>query len=183
MTEATFTDVKTIRKQAREKIGNGAVTSDYRADREVVLRMLNEALATELICVLRYRRHHFMTSGMFSGSVAQEFMDHSNDELEHADALAERITELGGEPDYSPLTLNSRSHSDYVACETVPDMIKENLVAERIAIQSYREFIRYLGDDDPTTRRLIERILEKEEEHADEMADFMEAFLPEGQSS
>ena len=166
-----FTDVPTLRVNARQHVTDGAVTAGYSADREAVLKMLNEALATELVCVLRYRRHHFMAKGIHSKSVADEFLIHANQELGHADELATRIVQLGGEPDFEPSGLQSRSHAEYVEGESLADMIKENLVAERIAIDSYRDMIRYLAHNDPTTRRMLEGILAIEEEHADEMAD------------
>lgn len=166
-------DAKQIRKQARQNIDEGAVTAGYRADRVAVLKRLNESLATEIVCVLRYRRHHFMARGIHSKSVADEFLVHSNEEQGHADLLASRIVQLGGEPDFSPSTLLSRSHAEYVEAGGLGDMIRENLVAERIAIDSYREFIHFLADKDSTTRRLLEAILAVEEEHADELADLL----------
>ncbi len=172
-----LTDVPTLRRQARQSIDDGAVTVGYTADREEVLRLLNEALATELVCVLRYRRHHFMARGINAKSIADEFMVHSNEELGHADQLAERIVQLGGEPDYAPQTLLERSHAEYVEAESLVGMIKEDLVAERIAIDSYRDMVRYLGTQDPTSRRLLEEILAVEEEHADELSDLL-AGLP-----
>jgi bacterioferritin len=171
---SVLTDVQTLRKRAREHVDEGAVTSGYSADREMVLRQLNDSLATELVCVLRYRRHHFMAKGIHSQGVAAEFLVHSNEEQGHADQLAERIVQLGGEPDFSPHGLASRSHAEYIAGATLAEMIRENLVAERIAIDSYRGFIQYLGDKDPTTRRLLESILAMEERHADELADLLQ---------
>ena len=175
-----LTDVQTLRKQAREHIEEGAVTAGYTADRDEVLKMLNEALATELVCVLRYRRHYFMARGIHAKSIAEEFLAHSNEELAHADALASRIVQLGGEPDFAPDGLTSRSHAEYVAGQTLVDMIREDLVAERIAIDSYREAIQYLGDKDPTTAHLLKGILAVEEEHADELADLLQG-LPKGE--
>ena len=172
-------DVQTLRKRARQHIEEGAVTSGYGADRATVLRLLNDSLATEIVCVLRYRRHHFMAKGIQSKSIADEFLAHSNEELGHADQLAERIVQLGGEPNFSPVGLTNRSHAEYVEGATLLDMIKEDLVAERIAIDSYRGIIQYLGDKDPTTRRLLESILAMEEEHADELADLLEV-VPSG---
>ncbi|MGE5385308.1 MAG: ferritin-like domain-containing protein [Betaproteobacteria bacterium] len=172
-----LTDVPTLRRQARQSIDDGAVTAGYTADRAEVLRLLNEALATEIVCVLRYRRHHFMARGINAKSIADEFLVHSNEELGHADQLAERIVQLGGEPDYAPQTLLERSHAEYVEAETLVGMIKEDLVAERIAIDSYRDMVRYLGTQDSTTRRLLEEILAVEEEHADELSDLL-AGLP-----
>ena len=168
-----LSDVKTLRKQARLDVEQGAVTAGYSADRNEVLRLLNDSLATELVCVLRYRRHHFTATGIHSKAVADEFLAHSNEELSHADAIAKRIVQLGGEPNFAPDELTKRSHAEYVECETLADMIKENVVAERIAIDSYREFIRYLGFNDPTTSHLLKKILAVEEEHADELADLM----------
>ncbi len=172
----TLTDVATLRKQARKHISQGAVTAGYSADREQVLRMLNEALATEIVCVLRYRRHHFMARGIHGQSVGAEFLIHSNEEQGHADLLAGRIVQLGGEPDFSPDHLRERSHAEYVAGDTLADMIRENLVAERIAIDSYRDMVRYLGDQDSTTSDLLKGILAVEEEHADELADLLEGM-------
>ncbi len=179
MTNKTFfTDVLTLREQARLHIEDGAVTSGYSADRKTVLKLLNEALATELVCVLRYRRHYFMAKGIKSKSIAEEFLAHSNEEMSHADMIAERIVQLGGEPDFSPDFLTSRSHAEYIAADSLESMIKENLVAERIAIDSYREMISFLGDQDPTTRRMLESILAVEEKHAEEMSDLL-GCLPE----
>lgn len=170
------TDLQIIRARAREHLDDGAVTAGYVADRETVVKLLNDALATELVCVLRYRRHHFMARGIHSQSIAMEFMAHANEELGHADQLAERIVQLGGAPDFSPDELTQRSHAEYIEGETLASMIRENLVAERIAIDSYRSMIQYLGDNDPTTRRMLEGILAVEEEHADELADLLVAF-------
>jgi bacterioferritin len=164
-----ISDLEAIRRRARQHIENGAVTESYRADRETVIRVLNEALATELVCVLRYKRHHYMASGIHAQAVAEEFLEHAHEEQEHADKIAERITQLDGEPDFNPATLVSRSHSQYVAGTSLVDMIREDLIAERIAIESYNDIIRYLGDKDPTSRRVMEEILAKEEEHAEDM--------------
>ena len=174
-----ITDIKTLRERARRHIDQGSVTAGYSADRETVLKLLNDSLATELVCVLRYRRHHFMARGIHSQSVAQEFLDHSNEEQGHADQLAERIVQLGGAPDFAPDGLVSRSHAEYVEGDSLVSMIKEDLVAERIAIDSYRDIIKYLGNHDPTTRRMMEEILAVEEEHADELADLLVAFPAE----
>ena len=171
-----LTDVATLRSQARVHVERGAVTAGYSADREQVLKLLNEALATEIVCVLRYRRHHFMARGIHGQSVGAEFLVHSNEEQGHADLLAARIVQLGGEPDFSPDSLSKRSHAEYVAAETLAQMIRENLVAERIAIDSYRDMVRYLGDKDPTTSDLLKQILAVEEEHADELADLLEGM-------
>jgi bacterioferritin len=164
-----LTDVKTIRARARQHIQQGAVTAGYRADRATVIKLLNEALATEIVCVLRYRRHHFMAEGMNADPVAAEFLTHANEEQQHADQIATRIVQLNGEPNFSPEGLLSRSHAEYVEGTDLVDMIKEDLVAERVAIDSYREMIEYLGDKDPTTKRMLEGILAMEEEHADDL--------------
>ena len=174
MAGAFLSDIETLRKRAREHIAQGAVTPGYHADRGVVLKLLNEALATELVCVLRYKRHYFTAKGIHAEGVASEFLEHANDEQGHADQIAERITQLGGEPDFNPDGLATRSHAEYVEGETLEDMIREDLVAERIAIDSYREIVQYLGDKDSTTRRLMEEILAKEEEHADDLANLLE---------
>jgi bacterioferritin len=173
-TKPALTDVATLRRQARKHIEEGAVTAGYAADREAVLKLLNEALATEIVCVLRYRRHYFMARGIHSKGVAEEFLAHSNEELGHADQIAERIVQLGGEPDFAPDSLTGRSHAEYVAGKTLVGMIKEDLVAERIAIDSYRGIIEYIGDHDPTTSEMLKGILAVEEEHADELADLLQ---------
>jgi bacterioferritin len=173
-----LSDIQTLRKRAREHIAEGAITPGYHADRAVVVKLLNEALATEIICVLRYKRHYFMAKGIHAESVAAEFKEHATEEQQHADQIAERITQLGGEPDFSPEGLTSRSHAEYVEGNSLEDMIKEDLVAERIAIDSYREMIEYLGTNDITTRRMLEEILAKEEEHADDLASLLEGFSP-----
>ena len=169
-----LTDIKTLRERARKDIEQGAVTSGYAADRENVVRMLNEALATELVCVLRYKRHYFMAQGIHAASVAGEFLEHANEEMSHADLLAKRIVELGGEPNFSPDGLAARSHAEYVEGDSLKSMITENLVAERIAIESYREMIAYLGEEDPTTQRMLKEILAMEEEHADDLASLLQ---------
>jgi bacterioferritin len=176
-----FSDVKTLRDRARQHIDEGAVTAGYNANRETVLKLLNDALATEIVCVLRYRRHYFMAKGIQSKSIADEFLVHSNEEQGHADQIAERIVQLGGEPDLEPSGLASRSHAEYVEGVSLVDMIKEDLVSERIAIDSYREIIQYLSDKDPTTRRMMEGILSVEEEHADELSDLLEGLPAEMQ--
>jgi bacterioferritin len=168
-----MTTIKQLRIQARLRVEEGAVTAGYSADRSAVLKQLNAALATELICVLRYRRHHFMARGLNARSTADEFLTHSNEELGHADKLAARIVQLGGEPDYSPDSLTDRSHAEYVTGTTLIEMINEDLVAERIAIDSYRELIQSLGDRDPTTSDLLKMILAVEEKHADELSDLL----------
>jgi bacterioferritin len=169
-----LTDIKTLRERARRHIDQGAVTEGYSADRETVTKLLNEALATEIVCVLRYRRHHFMASGINAESVAAEFLQHANEEQGHADLIAARIVQLGGAPNFSPEGLLTRSHAEYVEGDTLTDMIKENLVAERIAIDSYREMITYVGNDDPTTRRMMEGILAMEEEHAEDLVSLLQ---------
>jgi bacterioferritin len=170
----TLTDVKTLREQARKHIEEGAVTEGYGANREKVLQLLNEALATELVCVLRYRHDYFMARGIHSSAVAAEFLEHATAELGHADQIAERIVQLGGEPDFNPNSITGRSHAEYRIGKTLQDAIRENLVAERIAIDSYREMIQFIGDGDPTTRRMLEEILAVEEEHADDLADLLQ---------
>lgn len=173
-----LTDTKTLRARARKHIEEGAVTTGYAANRESVIKLLNEALATELICVLRYKRHYFMAKGIHADPVKAEFLEHANEEMAHADLIAKRITELGGEPDFSPNGLSERSHAEYVAGDTLSAMIKEDLIAERIAIESYREMIAYLGDTDPTTQRMLKEILAMEEEHADDLASLIENIKP-----
>jgi bacterioferritin len=171
-----LTDIKTLRERARRHIEQGAVTAGYKADRDAVLKLLNEALATEIVCVLRYKRHYFMASGINAQGVAAEFLQHANEEQAHADQIAARIVQLGGEPDFSPDGLLTRSHSEYVEGTSLVAMIQEDLVAERVAIDSYREMIAYLGNDDPTTRRMLEGILAMEEEHADDLVSLLEGL-------
>jgi len=166
-------DIAELRRRARQHIEEGAVTPGYEANREVVVKMLNEALATELVCVLRYKRHYFMATGIHAQSVASEFAEHASEEQEHADLIAARITQLGGEPDFNPDVLARRSHSQYVEGTSLANMIVENLVAERIAIESYGEMIRFVGEHDPTTRRMLEEIMAKEEEHAEDLANLL----------
>ena len=173
MDGATLTDVRTLRERARQHMNEGAVTEGYSADRGTVLKLLNEALATEVVCNLRYRRHYFMAQGPNSEAAKAEFLEHATQELQHADQIAERIVQLGGEPDMNPATLLGRSHAEYVEGSSLEEMIKENLVAERIAIDSYREMIQYIGDKDPTSRRLLESILAVEEEHAEDMSSLL----------
>ena len=170
------TDVKELRRRAREHMEQGAVTSGYKADRKTVIKILNEVLATELVCVLRYRRHYFMASGIHAQPVAEKFLENANEEQGHADLAAERIVQLGGEPNFDPAGLAMRSHSEYAEGKSLLDMIREDLVAERIAVESYTEIIRYLGGDDPTTRTLMERIMANEEEHAEEMKTLLESL-------
>ena len=169
-----LTDIKTLRERARQHIENGAVTEGYSADRETVIKLLNEALATEIVCTLRYRRHYFMASGINAESVASEFLQHANEEQGHADQIAHRIVQLQGEPNFNPEGLLTRSHAEYVEGTSLTDMIKEDLVAERIAIDSYREMVNYLGTDDPTSRRMMEDILAVEEEHADDLVNMLQ---------
>ena len=169
-----LTDIKTLRERARQHIENGAVTEGYRADRETAVKILTEALATEIVCVLRYKRHYFMASGIHAEGVAAEFLQHANDEQGHADQIAQRIVQLQGEPNFNPEGLLMRSHAEYVEGNSLTDMIKEDLVAERIAIDSYRDMINYFGNDDPTSRRLMESILAVEEEHADDLVNLLE---------
>ena len=169
-----LTDVKTLREQARKHVEEGAVTENYGANREKILELLNEALATEMVCVLRYRHDHYVARGIQAKAAATEFMEHANEELGHADKIAERIVQLGGEPDFNPDTLTKRSHAEYRIGKTIQEAIKENLVAERIAIESYREMVQYIGQSDPTTRRMLEEILAVEEEHADDLADLLQ---------
>lgn len=168
-----LTDIKTLRERARQHIEQGAVTEGYTGDRETVIKILNEALATEIVCVLRYKRHYFMANGIHAESVAAEFLEHANDEQGHADLIAARIVQLGGEPNFNPEGLLMRSHAEYVEGTNLIDMIKEDLVAERIAIDSYREMVTYIGTDDPTTRRMLEGILAVEEEHADDLVSLL----------
>jgi bacterioferritin len=169
-----LTDIKTLRERARQHIENGAVTEGYRADRETVVKLLNEALATEIVCVLRYKRHYFMATGIHAEGVAAEFLEHANDEQGHADQIAQRIVQLQGEPNFNPEGLLMRSHAEYIEGDTLTDMIREDLVAERIAIDSYREMINYFGNEDPTSRRMLEGILAVEEEHADDLVSLLE---------
>ncbi|SHF79378.1 bacterioferritin [Modicisalibacter ilicicola DSM 19980] len=171
-----LTDVKTLRERARQHIEQGAVTEGYTADRENVINILNEALATEIVCTLRYKRHYYMADGLSASIAKQEFLEHAQQEQQHADWLAERIVQLGGAPNFSPEGLQSRSHAEYVEGDSLKEMIKEDLIAERIAIDSYREIATYLGDKDPTSRRIMEDILAQEEEHADDMAGLLEGI-------
>jgi bacterioferritin len=171
-----ITDIQTLRKRAREHIEKGAITPGYAADRETVIRLLNEALATEIVCTLRYKRHFFMAKGINAEAVAAEFAEHATEEQQHADQIAQRIVQLGGAPDLSPEGLATRSHAEYVEGDTLIDMIKEDLVAERIAIDSYKEMVNYLGKQDPTSRRLMEEILAKEEEHAEDLVSLLEGM-------
>lgn len=180
--EQTFlTDIQTIRNRAREHIRRGAVTESYTLDRDTVLKLLNEALATEVVCTLRYKAHYFLASGINAKSVAAEFLEHANEEQVHADRIAERITQLDGTPNFEPTGLATRSHAEFVVPDDLPSMIEENLIAERIAIDSYREIINYVGDRDTTTKRLMEEVLAQEEEHAEDMKTLMEDFGKKGE--
>ena len=172
-TRPSLTGIETLRERARQHIEEGAVTSGYAARREDVIELLNEALATELVCVLRYKRHYFMAAGVDAAPVAAEFLQHATEEMAHADLIAKRIVELRGEPNFSPDGLVERSHAEYVEGDSLKSMIKENLIAERIAIESYREMIAYLGDRDPTTHRMLEAILASEEEHAEDLSSLL----------
>lgn len=176
-----LSDIKTIRKRAREHMQRGAVTGSYTLDRDTVLKLLNEALATEIVCVLRYKAHYYMASGINAKSVAAEFLEHANEEQGHADQIAERITQLDGTPNFAPDGLSARSHAEFVVPDDLAGMIEENLVAERIAIDSYREIINYVGDQDTTTKRMLEGILAMEEEHAEDMKTLMEDFGKKGE--
>ena len=170
---AQLSDTATIRTRARQHIEHGAVTENYGANRETIIRLLNEALATELVCTLRYRRHYYMATGVAAESMRDELLTHANEELEHADRIARRIVQLQGEPNFDPAGLADRSHAEYVAGDSLRAMVEEDLIAERIAIESYGEVIRYIGAADPTTRRLLEEILAKEEEHAEDLSSFL----------
>lgn len=174
---ASFTPRDKLRANARRKIEDGAVTDTYAGDRKTLIKLLNDALATEYVCVLRYYRHYFMASGMLADAVKVEFLEHAQQEQAHAHRIAERIVQLGGEPDLDPDTLTSRAHAEYKEGDDLRDMVKENLIAERIAIDSYRELILWVGDKDSTTRRMLEDILAQEEEHADEFADLLEGWI------
>jgi bacterioferritin len=176
-----LSDIKTLRERARQQIEKGAVTSGYAADRENVIKMLNEALATELGCVLLYKRHYFMAAGIHAAPVAAEFLQHATEEMSHADLIAKRIIELRGEPNFSPDGLAGRSHAEYVEGNTLKSMIEEDLVAERIAIESYREMIAYLGDQDPTSHRMLEEILASEEEHGEDLSSLLAGMTDQGQ--
>ena len=175
-----LSDIKTLRQRARERIEDGAVTAGYAADRENVIETLNEALATELVCVLRYKRHYFMAAGIHAAPVAAEFLAHATEEMAHADLLAKRIIELGGEPNFSPDGLAARSHAEYVEGDSLASMITEDLIAERIAIESYREMIAYLGNRDPSTVRMLEEILASEEEHAEDLSSLLKGMKDYG---
>ncbi len=172
-----LTDTATLRANARKNISDGAITRTYLADKKVVIKLLNDALATEWVCVLRYYRHYFTASGMLADAVKAEFLEHAQQEQAHANLLAERIVQLGGEPDLDPDTLSKRSHAEYKVGKDLRDMVREDLIAERIAIDSYREMINYIGDRDTTTKRILESILAQEEEHADEFSDLLDGWI------
>ena len=176
-----LTDIKTIRERARQHIRDGAVTQGYKADRHKVISLLNEALATEIVCTLRYRYHYYMAQGINAKSVAAEFLEHAGEEQQHAVMIAQRITQLDGKPNFNPDGLSTRSHAEYVEGDSLVEMIEENLVAERIAIDTYREIVQYLGNDDPTTRRLLEEILAQEEEHAEDLGTMLEELGEKGE--
>ncbi|WP_329037179.1 ferritin-like domain-containing protein [Streptomyces sp. NBC_01725] len=177
-----LTDIRTIRERARKEIEKGPVTDAYGADLGRVIQVLNEALATEIVCTLRYKRHYYTATGLYAEPVAAEFLEHAGEEQQHADRLAERIVQLGGEPDFDPDTLTKRSHAEYDASLDLIEMIKEDLVAERVAIAAYTEIAQWLGDGDPTTRRIFEDLLAQEEEHADDLRGLLER-LPAGAKS
>ncbi len=168
-----LTDVQTLRARAREEIEKGPITDSYGADRDRVIQVLNEVLATEIVCTLRYKRHYYMATGLNASGVAAEFLQHANDEMVHVDMVAARITQLQGEPDFNPEGLVTRSHAEYKEGKDLVDMVKEDLVAERVAVASYQEIIRWLGDGDPTTRRMMEEILATEEEHAEDLLNLL----------
>ena len=171
-----LSDIRTLRERARRQIENGAVTPSYGADKQAVLKLLDEALATELVCVLRYKRHYFTAVGMNAEAAKTEFLEHAQQEQDHADRIAERIVQLGGEPDFNPDSLTDRSHAEYKEGKDLKDMLVEDLVAERIAIDSYREMIAFVGDKDSTTRRLLEDILMAEEEHAEDLGSLLQGL-------
>jgi bacterioferritin len=175
-------NIQAIRERARQRIMDGAVTEDYTLDKEQAVAILNEALATEIVCVLRYRFHYYMATGIHSQAAKAEFLEHANEEQGHADEIAERIKQLGGKPDLNPAALTGRSHSEYKEGESVIEMLKEDLIAERIAIESYRDMITFFGEKDPTTRRMLEGILAVEEEHADDLADLLFAQPDDGEA-
>jgi bacterioferritin len=175
-----LSDIEAIRSRARDHIEQGPITESYGADRKRVIDVLNQVLATELVCVLRYKRHYYTATGINSGPVADEFLEHANEEQQHADMVARRIVQLGGDPDFSPEGLATRAHSEYDASSDLLQMVREDLVAERVAIASYQEIVRWLGDGDPTSRRVIEEILEKEEEHADDLLTILERMDTDG---
>mgnify|MGYP003582343466 CR=1 FL=1 len=169
-------DVAAIRKAAKnlDNLSKGAVTSGYQGNREEIIAMLNDALATEMVCVLRYKRHYYTASGLVNAPIKAEFLEHAQAEQGHADRIAERIVQLNGDPDFNPVTLTQRSHAEYDESSDIKKMIQANLIAERIAIESYRQMIERIGNTDPTTRQLLTEIMAVEEEHADDMRDLLE---------
>ncbi len=171
-----ISDIATLRERAKARLGDGAVTASYPEDRETIVRLLNEALATELVCVLRYKRHYYAAKGIHAKVAATEFLEHAAEEQAHADLIAERITQLGEDPNFDPDGLATRSHSEYNTATDLRTMLESDLVAERIAIESYREMIAYVGDRDPTTRRMLEGILGNEEHHAEDLVDLLAGF-------
>lgn len=175
-TQPFLTDVQTLRRRAREHIDQGPITDSYGADRERVIAVLNEVLATELVCVLRYKRHYYMAQGIDSAAATAEFLQHATDEMGHADSVAARIVQLQGAPNYNPEGLSTRSHAEYREGEDLLDMIREDLVAERVAISSYQEIVRWIGDGDPTTAQMIRTILAVEEEHADDLLTLLQGM-------
>lgn len=170
---AALSTTEELRARARNSIEEGAVTSRYGADRDMVLKLLNHALATELVCVLRYRHHYYVAEGLPAEAIKDEFLEHANEEQQHADSIAGRIIQLGGDPNFDPKGLAERSHAEYGTGRTLIEILRDDLVAERVAIESYTEMIRYIGDDDPTTKRLLEGILSTEEQHAEEIASML----------
>jgi bacterioferritin len=178
-----ISNIEQIRQQARKKIEDGAMTQDYQLNPEEAISILNEALATEIVCTLRYRFHYFMASGIHSAAAADEFLEHANEEQEHADRIAKRIKQLGGKPEMNPAIIAKTSHTDFAEGSTLSEMLKEDLIAERIAIETYREIVTYFGEKDPTSRRMIEDILAVEEEHADDLADLLFAMEPNGEGA
>lgn len=175
MNEPFRLDLENIKRRARDHMAQGAVTESYRADPEAVVKVLNEVLATEIVCNLRYRNNALVAQGIHAEAVASEFWEHAKEEQEHAERVAARIVQLGGEPDMDPGSLTARSHADYKTSRNLRELLRENLVAERVAVSTYSEIVRWLGDDDPTTRRLIEWVLEQEEEHADDLASLLDS--------
>lgn len=173
-TKTFLSDIEELRRRAREHMMDGAVTSTYEGDVQTSIRILNEALATEIVCTLRYKNHYYTAHGINSKAIADEFWEHAEEEQEHADRIAKRIEELGGSPDFNPANLATRSHAEYQEGTTLQELIQEDLVAERIAIDSYREMIRYFDLHDPTSRRMMERVLAKEEEHAEELQSLLQ---------
>jgi bacterioferritin len=183
VTDPTQMDVSELRKRARHHILHGAVTDTYEGDLKRSIQLLQEALATEIVCMLRYRSHYYLADGIQAPSVAPEFLEHADEELDHAHRLSERIKQLGGEPNWSPHGITERSHAEFTGGDTLVALIREDLIAERIAIDSYRAMVQYFGNSDPTSRRLLERILAKEEEHAQELQDLLLTLDPQRKPS